>query len=339
MLIKKFLKISGFALLLNAICSQVATSKTISMERAITDTAVIAQYKNQCRAAICYSFDDGIKDQFDIAYPLLKKYGFTATFFIIPSQIPASAADAASDKKYRNRITAPQIKIMAENGMEIANHSWTHSKQLTKLSDVQLHQEIDKADSAILQLTGIRPLTFAYPWNAFDTRTTAVVLSDHIAERNGQYGIGSRFTTEAGNRWIDDLIWKRAWSITMIHAITSGFDSLKSPAELDQHFKYVKQHEQEIWVTTFARLTKYMKERDSTTLKIEKKGKHELIYLVSNLPVSIYDEALTIIIPNPGSSKVAKVRQGHDDILFKIRDGNLLVDAQPGKEPVEIDWQ
>ena len=32
---------------------------------------------------IIFSFDDGRKDNYDIVYPLLKKYGFTASFHVV----------------------------------------------------------------------------------------------------------------------------------------------------------------------------------------------------------------------------------------------------------------
>src|SRR6201995_1380642 len=177
-------------------------------------TVTIARFKGDRAAAVCYSFDDGIKDQYDITYPMFKKFGFTATFFVIPAYTVADYSSRPTDPKFDNHMDWNQLRTMAANGMEIANHSWTHSKKLTTLSDKQLADEIRKADSAILANTGKRALTFAYPWNDYNAHTQAAVLKDHIAAREFQFGIGSRFTTDMGNRWIDGLIKKKEWGIT-----------------------------------------------------------------------------------------------------------------------------
>jgi hypothetical protein len=97
----------------------------------------IAKFKGDRPAAVCYSFDDGIKDQYDITYTMFKKYGFVATFFVIPSQLVNDYSARPANGKYDNRMDWKQLKLMAADGMEIANHSWTHSKQLTTLNDQQ----------------------------------------------------------------------------------------------------------------------------------------------------------------------------------------------------------
>jgi peptidoglycan/xylan/chitin deacetylase (PgdA/CDA1 family) len=303
------------------------------------NSVYIARFEGDRPAAVCYSFDDGIKDQYDIAYPMFKKFGFTATFFVIPAYIVTDYAQRPANTKYDNHIDWKQLKIMAANGMEIANHTWTHSKPLTTLNDKQLSEEINKADSAIQANIGIRPVTFAYPWNAFNAHTQAVVLKNHIAAREFQFGIGSRFTTEMGNRWIDGLIEKKDWGITMAHAMTKGFDTLKSPGELEAHLKYVKQHENQIWVTTFGHLTKYRIERDSSSLAIIHKPNHITIKINSQLPDSIYNEPLTLVITLPSSVTSVKVSQGNKSLSVNRNANKLLVDATPNKQQVNIDWK
>jgi peptidoglycan/xylan/chitin deacetylase (PgdA/CDA1 family) len=303
------------------------------------DSVHIAKFKGDHDAAVCYTFDDGIKDQYDITYPMFKKYGFTATFFVIPAKIVNNNAKQPVNAPNNNCVDWAQLKEMAAYGMEIANHSWTHSKQLTTLTDKQLAEEINKADSAIQANIGVRPVTFAYPWNAFNAHTQAAVLKDHIASREFQFGIGSRFTTEAGNRWIDGLIAKKEWGITMAHAMVKGFDTLKSPAELDEHLKYVKQHESQIWVTTFEHLTKYRVERDSSSLTVSRKRNHIAIKINSPLPGALYNEPLTLVIPVPQAASNVKARQGGKPLTVNRIEGKLMVDALPGKVEVSIDWR
>jgi peptidoglycan/xylan/chitin deacetylase (PgdA/CDA1 family) len=298
----------------------------------------IAKFKSDRAAAVCYSFDDGIKDQYDITYPMFKKYGFTATFFVIPSQLVNDYNQRPANSKYDNRMDWKQLKEMAAYGMEIANHSWTHSKQLTTLNDQQLADEINKADSAITANIGKRPVTFAYPWNAFNAHTQAAVLKNHIASREFQFGIGSRFKTEDGNKWIDGLIAKKEWGITMAHTMIKGFDTLKSPAVLDEHLKYVKQHENQVWVTTFEHLTKYRVQRDSSTLTTTQKRNHITAKINITLP-NLYDEPLTLVVTVPASANAIKATQGGKQLPVNRNADKVMIDILLGGQDVNIDWK
>lgn len=67
---------------------------------------------------ICLTFDDGHKSLYTAAYPLLKKYGFTATAFIVPAFIGN-----------KNWITWEQADEMSQSGViDIQSHTLDHKK-------------------------------------------------------------------------------------------------------------------------------------------------------------------------------------------------------------------
>lgn len=59
----------------------------VSVGLAAAETPVIAKWKNHARAALSLTFDDGLHDQYVHAVPLLRKYGFRATFYISANDI------------------------------------------------------------------------------------------------------------------------------------------------------------------------------------------------------------------------------------------------------------
>src|SRR6516164_8118501 len=67
---------------------------------------------------VVLTFDDSSKSHFTIARPLLKKYGFGATFFI------TEGFDFPSNK--RDYMTWDEISLLAEDGFEIGNHTRDH---------------------------------------------------------------------------------------------------------------------------------------------------------------------------------------------------------------------
>ena len=76
------------------------------------------------KKAVVINLDDGYRSSYDIAYPILKKYGFTATLFIYTSFIGAS----------RNALTWDQLKIMKADGFEVGSHSVNHVDLSKKLA-------------------------------------------------------------------------------------------------------------------------------------------------------------------------------------------------------------
>ncbi|MBP1737791.1 MAG: hypothetical protein H6Q48_84 [Deltaproteobacteria bacterium] len=76
------------------------------------------------KRAVLINLDDGYRSTYDIAYPILKKYGFTATFFIYTSFIGAS----------KNALTWDQLKTMKADGFEVGSHSVTHADLSKKLA-------------------------------------------------------------------------------------------------------------------------------------------------------------------------------------------------------------
>ena len=74
--------------------------------------------------SVVLTFDDGLKSQYDYAYPILLQFGYTATFAIITDMPKTNNSD------YMN---VSNIQEMYANGMDFQSHSVTHV-DFTKLS-------------------------------------------------------------------------------------------------------------------------------------------------------------------------------------------------------------
>jgi peptidoglycan/xylan/chitin deacetylase (PgdA/CDA1 family) len=302
-------------------------------------TLRIATFKGDKAAAISYTFDDGIRDQYELAYPMLQEAGIRATFFVITSVIPDKQEEVAAKKPgSAGGISWEKLQEMAAAGHEIASHSWSHPN-LPKLNDQQLHDEIYKADSTIDSRLGKAPLTFAYPYNAFDDRVHAAVMQQHILSRDYQQAFGNpRFTLAFANSWADKQVREHTWGVAMIHAVQTGFDAFTSPDILQQHFTYVKQHTDSLWIETFGHVALYAKERDSATIQVSKRGARQLHCRLSTpLDTTVYHYPLTIVVNIP-TVRRAKVTQGGKDLPVTIQQGRLLFDARPGGGEIVVKW-
>jgi peptidoglycan/xylan/chitin deacetylase (PgdA/CDA1 family) len=106
---------------------------------------------------ILITFDDGYEDNYVNAYPILKKYNFTATFFVITDFI-------SHDPRF---MTWDQVKEMAENGFTIGSHTVNHVP-LTELNADQITTELTASSQKLEQELGVRPRYFAYPTGTYN---------------------------------------------------------------------------------------------------------------------------------------------------------------------------
>ena len=93
------------------------------------DAIWVAKFKGDRLAALSFTLDDNLRDQYDVAVPLLNKYGIHATFFVISGRTADTNEEAAKKKPGDwGGISWPQLKELAAQGHEIANHTWMHTQ-------------------------------------------------------------------------------------------------------------------------------------------------------------------------------------------------------------------
>jgi peptidoglycan/xylan/chitin deacetylase (PgdA/CDA1 family) len=116
---------------------------------------------------IILTFDDGYEDNYTNAYPLLKKYGFVGTFFIVTEPV---------DKGRAGYMSWAQIEIMSTHGMEIGAHSYTHPDLRGKSVDYIIWQAVGSKE-AIEGRIQQRVRFFSYPSGRYDEQVVNVLHS------------------------------------------------------------------------------------------------------------------------------------------------------------------
>jgi peptidoglycan/xylan/chitin deacetylase (PgdA/CDA1 family) len=110
---------------------------------------------------IMFTFDDTDMDQFTVAAPTLKKYGFKAVYFIMTVSIGKKG-------KFVDYMTKEQIKQLSDEGNVIGSHTYDH-KNFKKYQGKDWEEQLDKPTKKLEEITGKKMTEFAYPfglWNA-----------------------------------------------------------------------------------------------------------------------------------------------------------------------------
>jgi peptidoglycan/xylan/chitin deacetylase (PgdA/CDA1 family) len=115
---------------------------------------------------IALTFDDGYRDFYTDAYPILQKYHVKATAYIISGFLG-----------YPNNMDAWMVKQIADDGLvEIAAHTVDHPA-LKGIAPSTLVYEVNQSKKTLEALIGKPVVSFAYPYGSFDVAAIRTVSS------------------------------------------------------------------------------------------------------------------------------------------------------------------
>src|SRR6184192_2474241 len=145
------------------------------------------------------TFDDGWKSQYEVAWPIMKKYGYPFTMFIYTEGVRGGALGGGE------AITWEQLADMRDNGVDIEAHTATHQdlreghnimlaspggkRTKTKLTGPQYEQwvrnEVVGSKELLEQRLGIKVNCFAVPFGNYN---------EHVKELARNAGYEAMFT-------------------------------------------------------------------------------------------------------------------------------------------------
>ena len=145
------------------------------------------------------SFDDGWKSQYEVAWPIMKKFGYPFTMFIYTEGVAGGSLGGGQ------AITWEQLTDMRDNGVDIEAHTATHQdlreghaitlvgagvkRTRTRLTGPQYEQwvrnEVVGSKELLEQRLGIKVNCFAVPFGSYN---------EHVKELARNAGYEAMFT-------------------------------------------------------------------------------------------------------------------------------------------------
>lgn len=158
------------------------------------------------------TFDDAVGNHATFVAPLLKQYGFGATFYV--AEYPGEGTDRFETDK-RQYMTWEQIRGLDQAGFEVGNHTG-HHVIMQGVADAVMNLEIDYIEARCREHGITPPTTFCYPCGKADDKAVALLR-----------GRGYRLARITGDRAYlperDDPLLVPSFVIT--GADTAGFEA------------------------------------------------------------------------------------------------------------------
>lgn len=173
--------------------------------------------KNEIDDGIIITFDDGYKDNIEIAAPLLIDNNIPFTIFVVTDFI------RKNNKKFMNEF---DLKKLSKNQLvNIGSHSKSHPR-LTQCNDNDLKKEIFESKKYLEDILGKEVNKFAYPHGIFNQRVV-----DQVKNANYKLAFSSHYDVikQKDNKFYlnRNEIWNSDNLTTLKSKINGDWDWLK----------------------------------------------------------------------------------------------------------------
>ncbi|MDP2927670.1 MAG: polysaccharide deacetylase family protein [Candidatus Omnitrophota bacterium] len=124
----------------------------------------IKDKKSFKRNKIVITIDDGYKDNFQYAYPVLKKFGFPATIFLVTDYIG------------KGFLNWDEVIAMSKDNIAFGGHTKTHFYLGVVKDEKAAFEEIAGSKKAIEEKIGLPVDYFCYPSGGFNEKAKKLVM-------------------------------------------------------------------------------------------------------------------------------------------------------------------
>ncbi len=139
---------------------------------------------------VVLTFDDGFYDFFTNAFPILKKYNFSATVFLPTGFIHNERLSF----KGKECMTWNEVRHVQSKGINFGSHTVTHL-QLNNLSTEEIENEIKLSKNKIEDETGIMVESFSYPYAFPENKEFGITLRTLLKKCGYTNGVTTKIGT------------------------------------------------------------------------------------------------------------------------------------------------
>jgi peptidoglycan/xylan/chitin deacetylase (PgdA/CDA1 family) len=113
--------------------------------------------------ALLLTFDDGYRNNLTYVYPLLKEFGWKATFFVIANTLTGGYKEEGSTAE--QKMTPAELRSLDPAIVQLALHGYSH-RDMGSLRPAEMQEELAKSIQAFKDSGLPFNMVFAYPYGA-----------------------------------------------------------------------------------------------------------------------------------------------------------------------------
>lgn len=185
------------------------------------------KYKFSKKPGIMFTFDDGFLENYEVAYPMLKKYNATG-YYMVSSGLIGATNHVNEVGVVHDYMGEEALKEMLRDGHVIGCHTFSHHRMNINDSEEVLKHEIIESKQKLENILGEEIQIFC--WCGGEEHTYTKAAADVIRNAGYKYGFmtnSSPLTVNTNRFQIDRVNVEASWPMSLVRFQVSGFIDYK----------------------------------------------------------------------------------------------------------------